>query len=634
MLEQFKDFQSGDAKLYGSPDTSVPETTAAEFKTGVKGGHFKVDHSKAFVIRNVRGDVKTFADDIENQLQNYMKDKEGPDSKLRFVDITDGNRHDLLVSSRGEVTKEFMMSAVDDFGAVPLEQYIDEISESISEAVAGSISKGSQAEMTKVVSELEKVLKAKGGAKDRNKIIGHLIELNGYDRIARAGRSEITSGLINHINNEVVKEVGKNIKTSVSMKEAKDYKALSKVITKRKIMDFDAFKKNSVDVEKGEEELVKASVSPAKEGPKGYVTLDENENDGLPAELSKIIHLSTTDKKRYDHMMDVLPPMYVTEVDGVKVNGGYAVSEPYSEDKGRPTFSTYFKFKNQYYTCMTVLDGVTFENYNNSAYEKFKATSVTGKDDSEANESAMNEAAVKTFIVKITRDKGRGEYRTTYWKGTLEQLTQAFSYTLEIGNSHKSSINRNPKTIAAFMKALGASYDEKEAALYNRTSIDLVTEIPSDVSSDFGKGSRVEDLTKSNESKDWIFDLKRYSGKDSKISVNNFLDEYFIYEPIREKIEQYVVLMNEEEDDDIKTFNSQPEMEENITYTNTKDDGDDTVYLNKGREVARWHNNDDYGEITDEDFNKPIKQPKNRKMTQDDWDQREEQEAYDREANG
>ena len=46
-------------------------------------------------------------------------------------------------------------------------------------------------------------------------------------------------------------------------------------------------------------------------------------------------------------------------------------------------------------------------------------------------------------------------------------------------------------------------------------------------------------------------------------------------------------------------FTSQSEMEENITYTKTQADGDDTVYLNKGVEVARWHNNFDLGTLTE-----------------------------------
>ena len=93
-------------------------------------------------------------------------------------------------------------------------------------------------------------------------------------------------------------------------------------------------------------------------------------------------------------------------------------------------------------------------------------------------ENFLNEAEGKTFIIKHVRDRGNNRYMTKYVKGTLEDLIGYFGYTLEIGNSHKRSINKEPKTIKAFMKSLSDSYDVKEAALYNRTSIDLVDKIP------------------------------------------------------------------------------------------------------------------------------------------------------------
>jgi hypothetical protein len=103
-------------------------------------------------------------------------------------------------------------------------------------------------------------------------------------------------------------------------------------------------------------------------------------------------------------------------------------------------------------------------------------------------------AGIKTFIVKQDRDRGNGKHAIRYVVGTLEDLIGYFGYTLEIGNSHKRSINRNPKTIKAFIKALEDSYSEKEAALYNRTSIDLLDKIP-----DGTPESEISDLTKKNE---------------------------------------------------------------------------------------------------------------------------------------
>jgi hypothetical protein len=94
-------------------------------------------------------------------------------------------------------------------------------------------------------------------------------------------------------------------------------------------------------------------------------------------------------------------------------------------------------------------------------------------------------------IVKITYDKGQGRTRVKYVKGTVEDLIGYFSYTLEIGHSYKKSINMNPKTIKAFVKALQDSFSEKEAAIYNRTMVDLVTEVPADA-----EASTINDLTK------------------------------------------------------------------------------------------------------------------------------------------
>ena len=58
----------------------------------------------------------------------------------------------------------------------------------------------------------------------------------------------------------------------------------------------------------------------------------------------------------------------------------------------------------------------------------------------------------------ITESKGR----TTGYEGTLEKLINCFSYTLEIGNSWNSKIQRNPKTIKGLISNLQKSYDEKE----------------------------------------------------------------------------------------------------------------------------------------------------------------------------
>ena len=76
---------------------------------------------------------------------------------------------------------------------------------------------------------------------------------------------------------------------------------------------------------------------------------------------------------------------------------------------------------------------------------------------------------MKTYKIEHTR-KGR----TKIIEGTLRELIEYFSYTLEVGNSWNKKINRNPKTIQSFISNLKKSYDEKEGACYERTHIELV----------------------------------------------------------------------------------------------------------------------------------------------------------------
>lgn len=74
--------------------------------------------------------------------------------------------------------------------------------------------------------------------------------------------------------------------------EAKNIKELSKVISKRRVMDFETFKSKRKDIEndskeeKGEHELVKASKTGSVDGKKGYAVIDEgkiNEKNNLQA---------------------------------------------------------------------------------------------------------------------------------------------------------------------------------------------------------------------------------------------------------------------------------------------------------------------------------------------------------------
>ncbi|MBQ8969213.1 MAG: hypothetical protein IJ064_05735 [Bacteroidaceae bacterium] len=50
-------------------------------------------------------------------------------------------------------------------------------------------------------------------------------------------------------------------------------------------------------------------------------------------------------------------------------------------------------------------------------------------------------------------------------EGTLEELTEYFSYTLNVGHSHKTSIPEKPKTIKSLVSAVNKSYDIKNGGM-------------------------------------------------------------------------------------------------------------------------------------------------------------------------
>lgn len=75
----------------------------------------------------------------------------------------------------------------------------------------------------------------------------------------------------------------------------------------------------------------------------------------------------------------------------------------------------------------------------------------------------------KTYTIKKTY-KGRD----TITSGTLDELHKYFGYTLEIGNSWNKKIKLKSATIAAFVKNLQASYEEKESCCYERTYVELI----------------------------------------------------------------------------------------------------------------------------------------------------------------
>ena len=81
----------------------------------------------------------------------------------------------------------------------------------------------------------------------------------------------------------------------------------------------------------------------------------------------------------------------------------------------------------------------------------------------------------KIYTIETEKDRfmSKRGVQILQFTGTIAELTEMFSYTLEIGNSWKSSIQRNPKTIKSLISNIQKSYDVKEGACYERTYIKL-----------------------------------------------------------------------------------------------------------------------------------------------------------------
>lgn len=71
--------------------------------------------------------------------------------------------------------------------------------------------------------------------------------------------------------------------------------------------------------------------------------------------------------------------------------------------------------------------------------------------------------AAKEYTIIKTR--GRTGVQTKF-TGTLEKLTEDFSYTLQCGNSWNPKINRNPRTISSLVNNLNRSIAETQRGSY------------------------------------------------------------------------------------------------------------------------------------------------------------------------
>lgn len=86
---------------------------------------------------------------------------------------------------------------------------------------------------------------------------------------------------------------------------------------------------------------------------------------------------------------------------------------------------------------------------------------------------------MKTYTIRTTRIRHDGSVVKHDYTGTLEQLTQDFSYTLLKGQSWEHErgnrkINTQPKTIRSLITNLNNAEDNASRTGYGSTAYDLV----------------------------------------------------------------------------------------------------------------------------------------------------------------
>lgn len=60
-------------------------------------------------------------------------------------------------------------------------------------------------------------------------------------------------------------------------------------------------------------------------------------------------------EERYDNMLNVMPPVYITHIDGNPVKEGFGVGEAYSEFNNTVVLTTCYKKEGKYYECFCVM---------------------------------------------------------------------------------------------------------------------------------------------------------------------------------------------------------------------------------------------------------------------------------------
>lgn len=331
----------------------------------------KINLDKTFVFTDVKGDIDKFAEDVVGHLGHFIE--EGPES-ISLVQVND-NKIDLFGVTNGTLKKEFQKE-VDKLGGINAEDYVDmntneeqttvDVTDDWDDIVKeyGFDDMKEKALIAFKNNHIDKIKDTKNETDlwtilDSLDLIDefvsfyhlekHFVKESVYDNLKtvkelaaqrladffRVDVKALTS--FNFDGTDNIKELTAALNSTsdsgtelyykaaiklskADLNEAKNIKELSKVITKRRVMDFETFKSKRKDIEndskeeKGEHEVVKASKTGSVDGKKGYAVIDErkiNEKNNLQAKALvidnalKVAKFTSADEHVSDYDYDI-----------------------------------------------------------------------------------------------------------------------------------------------------------------------------------------------------------------------------------------------------------------------------------------------------------------------------------------
>jgi len=287
----------------------------------------KIDPANTFVFMDAHGDLNVFAQDVENHLSHFI---DGGD--ISFIEVISGSKSDLFGFTTGKV-KDGFQKEVGKLGGLNAEEYIEmnedealaELDRALLEYAPGL--EWSETTIKEIFTDLLKEFKKEktvmGGSaeEDMKELVKLAVErqkATGLDKddciaifkdyyhmdeakkpLPRRGTPEwnqldiakktmkMTPAMVGVMGGMDIEAAKKLLQEYGLLHEARSAKALAKLTTKRRLMDFKAFRSNKKNIEndskeeKGQSDAVKASMTGGKEGKKGIATLSENNGEKL-----------------------------------------------------------------------------------------------------------------------------------------------------------------------------------------------------------------------------------------------------------------------------------------------------------------------------------------------------------------